>query len=156
MRKVRGLRWATFSHRGPPTRRTEGRRHLTASQRRGLRYERRVERPLRQSLPPETELVHGQWIAYKDQGGLGLAQPDYYAVNGEFLWIFECKLTYTDIARQQLQYLYSPLLAHIYPDLHQILVIIAKNLTPSAPLPVADLEEVFDLEQEVYLWHLLA
>lgn len=59
--------------------------------------------------------VHaGQWIEFFDDGGRGLAQPDYFIECETHILLIECKLTQTSVAFAQMNDLYVPLLHHIY------------------------------------------
>lgn len=88
----------------------------------GLRFQRTVERALPQAL-------HGQWLRFRDNNGLGYAQPDILFATPEALCIVECKLTDTQEADTQIGQLYRPLLAALWSGpIHQIVVV--KYLSP--------------------------
>ena len=88
----------------------------------GLRFQRTVEKALPAAL-------HGQWLRFKDNNGLGFAQPDIIFASASALHIVECKLTDTSEADSQIKELYLPLLAALWAGpIHQIVVV--KYLSP--------------------------
>jgi hypothetical protein len=96
-------------------RRPSSRQRMTAAQKAGLAFQRKLAR----ALPSSTS---GPWIAFRDRNGAGLAQPDLYIQplpDGSVL-LFEAKLKLTAVAvaeaRRQVEGLYLPLLSQLYPN----------------------------------------
>lgn len=88
----------------------------------GLRFQKVVEKALPAAL-------HGQWIRFRDNNGLGHAQPDILFATPEGLCLVECKLTDTAEADSQMTHLYRPLLSALWSGpIHQIVVV--KYLSP--------------------------
>lgn len=94
--------------------------------RHGVQFENRFGRWLQEGLAKHrTEeniagftLRSGTWLRYTDARNDGAwAQPDHYLVLRDRLILFECKLSEVPEAWHQLDKIYAPLLAHIYPDL---------------------------------------
>lgn len=83
-----------------------------------MSYERKVvkelARQLREGELPDGELFAGQWLVFYDARGRGFAQPDAYIVFSRAVLAVEVKLTQTEIAEDQLQNLYRPLLERLY------------------------------------------
>lgn len=79
---------------------------LTAAQREGYNYERKLLRELGRNFT----LWTGQWFAYEDENGkIAFAQPDAVIHFPKVSVIVEAKLTQSEIAFPQLQF-YSHLL----------------------------------------------
>lgn len=57
---------------------------------------------------------HGQWFEFADANGLGWCQPDLFAFIEGRCVVLEAKLTDVAAAREQLERLYSPILAHCF------------------------------------------
>jgi hypothetical protein len=60
------------------------------------------------------ELRSGQWIRFVDHNGPGYCQPDHFIVQNACVLCFECKLSQTEYATNQLFGLYLPVLQFIY------------------------------------------
>lgn len=83
----------------------------------GLSFEKKVLRELRRLNDKGTlpgAYYPSQWIAFRDENGLGFAQPDAFIVMGDCVLLFEVKLTQTFYAVEQCRFLYRPLLEHIF------------------------------------------
>ena len=75
---------------------------------------------------------NGEWKQWERdrfhiKSGHAFAQPDVYIVQPKCVVCFEVKLTQTEEADAQLEYLYKPLLQHIYQR-EVFLVQVCKNL----------------------------
>lgn len=99
-RVIRGLISASLSSRIPhvPQKRRKGAKAA------GLRY----ERALASALP---FALHGQWFDFFDAGGPGYCQPDFIARFINRPLIIEAKMSDVEGGRQQLRYLYEPIVA---------------------------------------------
>lgn len=143
-RVVSGLQWAALSTESPKFLRESKK----GSKARGLAYEKKVKKWLERrssSFPRESEFFFGQWLAFVDDGGSGLAQPDIYILlPGGWILLIEIKLTQTDYAEAQLEKLYKPLLEHIYRPAGICCVQICKNLRYDAPHKIEDLSQLVD------------
>ena len=122
---------------------------LKGSKARGLRYERKFGRELRRRCLREgDDLRPGQWFKFVDENGPGYAQSDVLFLRGHCLFIFECKLTYRPEGWDQLNFLYSPLCAAVWPGLRQRLVLVCHSLggfdpsTSCGAVEVAALDDV--------------
>jgi hypothetical protein len=147
-RQIDELQWAKIWEGKPPH--SGGR--LNPKQREGKAYEEALTKWLpSQSIFSGAELLDSPWIRFEDSNGMGFAQPDIVALFEDELWIFEAKLTYVASAHDQLERLYSPLLAEIYPDLPQQLVVACNNLAAGSdgryPNLLRDLSDIY-LEDE--------
>lgn len=80
----------------------------------GLAFERKWGKILRQNFEGMGELYAGAWIRFEDEDGIGWAQPDFFLVESDRVVVWECKLTQCDIGWEQLHYLYAPLLIKLY------------------------------------------
>lgn len=100
-----GLESAEWVERGPFST-PSGR---TASQRKGLRYEKSVYEDLVE-LYPDADIRHGQWIRFKDRRGTGHAQPDVVALFPDRIVLVEVKFTYRPPAKDKLRRVYWRLL----------------------------------------------
>jgi hypothetical protein len=82
-----------------------------------------------------------------------MAQIDLLLVLPSRLILFECKLTRHASAEEQLNDLYGPLLAKIFPELPQSRIVVFKNpgksYTPHEEAP-QNFWEAFGLEPPVY------
>ncbi len=56
----------------------------------------------------------GLWIEFEDENGKGYAQPDHLVVGPQDILIFECKLSWTPLASEELQTLYAPLVSELF------------------------------------------
>ena len=92
----------------------------------GLRYEMNVSDELaRRGL----DFARGPWIQFKDNNGIGFAQPDFIVYSGEDLWIvLEAKLSQTPSAFEQLFKLYLPLLSRLHSGVTLIPAQVCRNL----------------------------
>jgi hypothetical protein len=90
-------------------------RRLKGSRAKGITYEHKVQRHLR-DLAQElgVEFHAQQWLQFSDADGLGFAQPDAFVVFEDEVLLFEAKLTQSDQAQGQCLELYVPLLENIY------------------------------------------
>lgn len=112
-RIVKELRIAFLVSQGPAI--AMGKRRMTAAQRKGIYYEKRVSRHLKRWAHEKgVELLVGQWIRFEDVNGRGFAQPDAFTVLPTLVVVFEAKLTQADGAEAQCEQLYRPLLEYIY------------------------------------------
>lgn len=88
-------------------------RKLTAVQKAGLTYERKVGRHL-PILYPDLEIKLGPWLEYCDDSGWHIAQPDIILLPPEGpACVLECKLKYKPEAEFKLKKLYVPVLSRL-------------------------------------------
>lgn len=69
----------------------------------GIRYER--------SVATKSGGLHGQWFKFCDANGNGWCQTDVLLLLDGEVVVVECKLTDVDEAREQLRYLYLPVVS---------------------------------------------
>lgn len=110
----------------------------------GLAYERRFGRWIAEKLP----IRSGEWFAFEDVNGPGLAQPDHFAVLPDKILLFECKLTQTPEAWRQIRGLYGPILS-FYFGLPVEGVQVCRRVV-DCPDPIFRFEEVRD--GATWLW----
>lgn len=153
VRKVRGLEWATLTDKGLPK---PKQKDLTAAQRDGIRFEKKLAKQLVHLAPASVEVLHGQWIAFKDLEGEGLAQPDILLRSGKHLVIIEAKLTQTEVAFEKMHGLYRPLLETVFPTVRQIPCVQACQRVVDDPRSTVavDMQDLFRLRKgDRYLLH---
>lgn len=112
-------------------------RRLKGANAAGVAYERKFAREARRQYGASA--VSGQWLRFTDDAGLGLAQPDTYALLPERIILFECKLRETDLAWPQLHFYAQLLEALLRRPVTQIQV--CKILT-ACRNPVRDFDEI--------------
>jgi hypothetical protein len=80
------------------------------------------------------------WWEYRDVGGIGWCQTDFFGKAKEWAIILETKLTWTQDAEDQLYELYVPVVAcALGISRSQVLpIVVCKYLTCSASRPVCD------------------
>jgi hypothetical protein len=131
-RRVAGLLFAARTEEGPfgPQRAKRG------SKGRGLAYERAVGAALPRAATP---WEFNPWFEFLDANGKGFAQPDYILLGPREVFLLECKLTDTPEAYEQINFLYRPILEHVFA-LPVRGVVVCKNLAPHSPAsPYVDL-----------------
>ena len=106
----------------------------------GLRYERHVEKALRQSVKGTIE--HNPWFSFTDRSGLHFCYPDFVLTTDDGILVIEVKYTYTPAAIDQLKKLYLPVVKKIY-DQETYGLILCKNLTPDVLRTVDYLSDAF-------------
>jgi len=152
IREIRELSWARFLD-SPPSKHRRSKTPDWAKT--GLAYEKRVGRELRTLLGPEQVLLSGKWIAFCDAHGRGLAQPDFLVVEPQRVFVFEVKLSHSLDARVQLQKLYGPLAASLFPERACALVEVVKLMRGVEPARM--IYEPFEAlcDGELSLWHFI-
>ena len=110
--------WARPAQRptGLPARRAGG------VKAKGLRY----ERSLAKALP---DAAHGQWFEFEDATGHHFCQPDLLHRTSRGVLILEVKLSWTPEARQQLDFLYIPVVSKAL-SVPVFGLVVCKNLRP--------------------------
>lgn len=112
-RKIKNLRWAAVADRNP----YPGPRKLRGSQAQGVAFQNRIGRFLAGQIDAkrlEGQLFSDLWFMFEDANGEGFAQPDHFLLQPEQIILFECKLSQNSTAWPQMEYLYKPLLAHMF------------------------------------------
>lgn len=92
-------------------------RNVRGTAARGLAYERRVLKYLaRQQIADgwPCQVIPQPWIRFTDAGGDGLCQSDAILVYADYALVVEIKLRQNDRAKQQLEWLYEPLVEHLF------------------------------------------
>jgi hypothetical protein len=146
-RKIIGLRRAALlpgrpNHLGKDPR-------LRGSRAAGVTFERHVGRRLRK----EEDIISGQWFDFTDENGVGCCQTDHYILREDHIILFECKLTETWVGFSQIDFLYRPVLEHIY-SLPVTGVQVCKHLTTRHnPRLIGDWREAAIGRN--YVWHYL-
>lgn len=127
------------------------RQKLTPAQRAGLAFQRKLSKALPFGPGPSSgnaagaALYSAPWLAFRDRNGAGLAQPDAFVCplpDGSVL-LLEAKLKLTAAAvaeaRRQVERLYLPLLAALFPGAAQRAAIVGRYLGGEAAVPLAEL-----------------
>ena len=114
-----------------------------------MTYQRKVVRQLRDLNLGE--LFAEQWIAFSDENGKGMAQPDAFILLPGQILLFECKLTQKEGAEKQVRELYQPLLEHIY-GLPVVCCQVFKNIRWLGPNMVEGAEDLVG-RKGYWLWH---
>jgi hypothetical protein len=86
-------------------------RRRGGSKGKGLTYEKQVGRWLKRE---GWEPITGQWFSFRDSAGYGCAQTDHLLFLPDQIIVVECKLTETWVGFSQIDFLYRPILTHIY------------------------------------------
>ena len=114
-----------------------------------MAYERRIARQICRRYG-DLYLV-GPWIEFEDVNGKGFAQPDGILLMGGLAVVNEVKLTHTDLAFEELELLYGPLISTLLSRPVR-LVETFKNWTKGGPTSnlhrprqIASLGEALDL-----------
>src|SRR5882724_2908233 len=123
MRYIDGLREARESSN------PHGKSRPRGSKAAGLAFERKVGKKLLLA-------THNPWFEFSDRNGRGFCSPDYVIVREKWLVVLECKLTSVAEAREQLLFLYKPVLEHVY-KLPMRGIIVVKN-APGLGLRIAE------------------
>jgi len=101
-RKIDSLQWAKEKLGPSPFGSPRG---ITASQKAGLAYQRKVGKALGEIF----EYCHeGVWFEFQDKNGFGLCQPDVLIETDGVVWLVEIKLSWCKEAATQLKELYIP------------------------------------------------
>lgn len=122
MRSIVGLTWARAC---PWPSCIPHKSRLRGARAAGIRYEKAVAKAI-----PNAQ--RGQWFEYSDANGHGYCQPDILVVGRSTVLVIECKLTDTELARQQLDYLYLPIVEHVYRR-PAIGIVVVRHLTRATP-----------------------
>lgn len=109
---------------------------MTAAQKDGLAYQDKVGAVL---LSRSLSLLRSPWIAFEDDTGPHLAQPDFVVLQPCPV-VFEIKRTLTDAAWEQLRLLYLPLLKVLFPQSRFRPIVIAKFASSTIARPLAFVE----------------
>lgn len=121
------------------------------SGRMGVGYEKKVFKEIRKK---EVMVRKGQWIAFEDENGPGMAQTDFLVQTEGGLVVLEAKLTFTHEAWDQLSFKYVPLLEAVEPPSVEIIPAqVCKSLTPEidGTVVVEDFSEI----RAWAVWHFL-
>lgn len=106
---------------------------LTASQKNGLRYERKVQAFLQEKFGKDYHPA--PWLHFEDDGVARTVQPDGVLLRMERLYVFEIKFQHMPEAWWQLEKLYAPLLRKFFPT-HQVSCVeVCRSYDPSTPFP---------------------
>ena len=91
---------------------------LSASQKRGLAFEKQMVKMLRKKT--KHPVLSETWVRYWDQSGEHYCSPDI--IIPDLRIVVECKLTRTKEAEAQLQLLYGPVLSWLWPGSWSLVV----------------------------------
>ena len=153
-RSVDGLLWAQLSDTSPHSSSTRG---MTAAQKAGLAFEKKIGRQLRQYWGKAH--LPGPWIEFEDDNGPGRAQPDHVIVDPLGRWniIIECKLSYFTLAECELSELYHPLVTHVFPDRDTYLYLTFHHPAGFSGPSISRASQLlsFGPPQKVHHWHSL-
>jgi hypothetical protein len=152
MRQVVGLRWARPLEGKPafiPGSRPRG------AKAEGLRYERSLAKGL------GSKFRCGMWWEFRDDGGIGCCQTDFFGKAKQWIILLETKLTWTPEAEEQLYGLYVPVVAMAMqvPRSQVLPIVVCKYLTREAERPICfTLKEALEQSMNVSapfcsVWH---
>lgn len=123
-----------------------------------MTYEKHVGRKLKNWIASGQlygKLYLGQWFNFVDDNGFGYCQPDALLETKDFVFILECKLTYTDWAWPQLRKLYKPIVEHVFQK-PTITIQVCKNMYFVPNNLINCLSEIVDSPKDGCLtWHFL-
>lgn len=94
----------------------------------GLKYESIVGNAIEKTLGPIAKVRKGQWFEFEDRNGLGVCQPDIIIELPNKIIVCECKLTETSNGRDQIKFLYGPILEKYY-NLPVHGIVVSRHLT---------------------------
>jgi hypothetical protein len=80
----------------------------------GLRYEKSLATTIKGTGPLIWQVLHGQWFQFNDGAGEGYCQTDILVFNKDVVFVLECKLTWTEGARDSLLGLYVPIVSKAF------------------------------------------
>lgn len=112
-RRIDGLEWAAVADRNP----YPGPRRLRGSQAQGVAFQNKIGRFLAGQINAKRldgQLFSDLWFMFADKNGEGFAQPDHFILQPERCILFECKLSQNSTAWPQMEFLYKPLLEHMF------------------------------------------
>lgn len=154
---LKGLKWVEHTTERPSFPKTD-KKKLRAAQIAGFAYENKVGEYLLARYG-EDRVLHGPWLRYEDERGVGWAQPDYVVLpDGDDapLLIIEVKLSYTKTAAERkLKSIYKPLCERVWPNENGYRVVQAcKNLIPDMPRDFV-IKNIGDAYDDCYyrIWH---
>jgi hypothetical protein len=83
---------------------------------------------IEKTFSPIANVYLGRWFEFEDKNGLGYCQPDVIVAMTKYVVVGECKLTETQQGRNQIEYLYKPILSYFF---HREVkgVVISRHLT---------------------------
>ena len=131
---------------------------IKGSRGKGLTYETHVGRTIRDWITRGEiigTLYEGQWFYFEDNNGYGYCQTDILLETNSFIFILECKLTYTSWAWQQLRRLYKPVVEKVF-NKPSITIQVCKNIHYIPGGMIESLAQVMDNPKDGLLtWHFL-
>ena len=99
----------------------------------------------------------GKWFSYEDENGIGHCQPDQFIELPDMIVLFECKLSQTWRAEDQMKELYLPVLKHHY-DRPVVMIQVFKIMKklPSQKWIIEHPAELVDFPRPgVFTWHVI-
>ena len=131
---------------------------MRGSRAKGLTYEKKVGRTLKRWQREGElagELLLGPWFSFWDEGGHGYCQPDALIITSSFVFILECKLSFTDFAWPQLRRLYKPVVEKVF-ERPAITIQVCRNLYIQPAGLIESLQKTMDDPSSGCLtWHFL-
>lgn len=135
----------------------------------GIGYEKKFGKFLAREISEgdlDGELYSGQWLhwlgswlqyehgTHRLKSSMAYAQPDHYILQDKCVLLFECKLTQTEEAEAQLNFLYAPLLQHLYQK-PVLKIQVCKNIRHTiGPLEINHPREVLAYPRELpHTWN---
>lgn len=144
IRKISGLRSVDFSSRSFPE--PKG-KDLNSAQKAGKTFERKVIKEIQKRLKGNgIKFFPAEWLEFYDSAGFGMAQPDIFLTlpNGSLV-IVEVKLTQKDLAWEQLEGLYAPLLRQLFSPRKIFLIQAFKRLKDPRKIKFIEIEDMLNL-----------
>lgn len=108
---------------------------LTPAQRKGLLYEKRVHRELRE-VYTKCRHYEGPWIYWEDKWGPAVCQPDHVIIPNDTdlpVVVAEMKLTWRPECERKLKRLYGPLVSRLVNDRPVRLVQVCGGMPANCP-----------------------
>lgn len=118
----------------------------------GLTHENKVGRTLRQVFD---DVTSGQWFRFLDANGWHCCQIDHYVVLEDQVLLIEAKLTETWVGFSQIDFLYRPVLRHLYGQPVTGVVACRNLVTRRNPLLINDISEALERPGANHVWHCL-
>lgn len=123
----------------------------TAAQKYGVRYEKKVQRELKELLAPDFRCTA---LSFVDNNGFRICVPDGIYVHAKLSLAaaFEIKAWHTSDAWWQLRHLYEPALRAMHPTFRTLAIEVCNSYDPMIPFPEKSVL-IEDLKE--FLWNSL-
>lgn len=144
-RTIRRIEGLTYASPCAEQFKTEKKKGLRAA---GITYERLIGKTLKRA---GLEPISGQWFRFIDKNGQGYCQIDHYVVLDSHILLFEAKRTQNRQGLQQINWLYRPVLKHLY-NLPVVGILVCKYMHEETKWEITD-PLALAPEDKTYTWH---